>query len=94
MLLLPARLPGLERPLQFPDFFFGQITEFTGLETRFKMLEKSHPDRARELGKLAQEDVNVRWKLYEHLAQRENDGNGTPGQEKKEIPKPAGVPAE
>ena len=53
------------------------ITEFTGLEARFKMLEKSHPDRAKGLGKLAQEDVDVRWKLYEHLAQQK-DGAKTP----------------
>jgi pyruvate-ferredoxin/flavodoxin oxidoreductase len=54
------------------------LQEFTRLETRFKMLEKSHPERAKELAKLAQEDVNVRWKLYEQLAQRRSDGNGTP----------------
>ena len=44
------------------------LREFTQLETRFKMLEKSHPQRAKELAKLAQEDVNVRWKVYEQLA--------------------------
>ena len=51
------------------------LREFTQLETRFKMLEKSHPERARELAKLAQEDVNVRWKIYERMAQA-TDGNG------------------
>ncbi|MBI5475464.1 MAG: pyruvate:ferredoxin (flavodoxin) oxidoreductase [Ignavibacteriales bacterium] len=44
------------------------LKEFTDLETRFKMLEKSYPQRAKELSVLAQGDVNARWKMYEHLA--------------------------
>ena len=48
------------------------LKEFTQLETRFKMLEKSHPDRAKQLAILAQEDVTVRWKAYEHLAKTDN----------------------
>ena len=43
------------------------LKEFTSLETRFKMLEKSHPEWAKMLGAQAQNDVNVRWKIYEHL---------------------------
>lgn len=50
------------------------LHDFTSLETRFKMLEKSNPERAKFLGKLAQEDVNVRWKLYEYLAQSPDKG--------------------
>jgi pyruvate-ferredoxin/flavodoxin oxidoreductase len=49
------------------------LKEFTDLETRFKMLEKSYPQRAKELSVLAQGDVNARWKMYEHLG-RTNDG--------------------
>ncbi|HUL45033.1 MAG TPA: pyruvate:ferredoxin (flavodoxin) oxidoreductase [Bacteroidota bacterium] len=45
------------------------LKDFTSLETRFRMLEKSYPERAKLLGALAQEDVQVRWKLYEYLAQ-------------------------
>jgi len=45
------------------------LREFTQLETRFKMLEKSQPERAKQLAALAQEDVSMRWKMYEHLAQ-------------------------
>jgi pyruvate-ferredoxin/flavodoxin oxidoreductase len=44
------------------------LKEFTDLETRFKMLEKSYPQRAKELGALAQSDIETRWKMYEHLA--------------------------
>ncbi|MBI2619228.1 MAG: pyruvate:ferredoxin (flavodoxin) oxidoreductase [Ignavibacteriales bacterium] len=55
------------------------VREFMDLETRFKALEKSHPERARELMKLAQEDVDLRWALYEQLAHK----NGSTGTEKK-----------
>ncbi|TAK66524.1 MAG: pyruvate:ferredoxin (flavodoxin) oxidoreductase, partial [Bacteroidetes bacterium] len=48
------------------------LREFTQLETRFKMLEKSHPERAKELAKLAQEDVSTRWKIYEQLTKKSN----------------------
>jgi pyruvate-ferredoxin/flavodoxin oxidoreductase len=48
------------------------LKEFAALETRFKMLEKTHPDRAVELMNLAQEDVNRRWEMYEQLAQAPN----------------------
>jgi len=54
------------------------LHDFTSLETRFKMLEKSNPERAKFLGKLAQEDVNVRWKLYEYLAQSPDEGQKIP----------------
>jgi pyruvate-ferredoxin/flavodoxin oxidoreductase len=50
------------------------LRDFTQLETRFKMLEKSRPERAKELAALAQEDVTVRWKVYEHFAA----GDGSP----------------
>ncbi|MBI4547569.1 MAG: pyruvate:ferredoxin (flavodoxin) oxidoreductase [Ignavibacteriae bacterium] len=48
------------------------LREFTQLETRFKMLEKSYPERAKELAAFAQDDVYVRWKIYEHLAHATN----------------------
>jgi pyruvate-ferredoxin/flavodoxin oxidoreductase len=44
------------------------LAEFTSLETRFKMLEKSHPDRAKKLLAEAQADVKERWSVYEQLA--------------------------
>ncbi len=55
------------------------LKEFTSLETRFRMLEKSHPDRAKELGVQAQADVKERWALYEQYA---HDAGG--GAEKAE----------
>ena len=50
------------------------LKEFTQLETRFKMLEQSNPERAAQLALLAQEDVDTRWKTYEYLA-RGSNGN-------------------
>ena len=46
----------------------GSLSEFTSLETRFNMLEKMYPERARELNKLAAEDIKNRWAMYEQLA--------------------------
>jgi pyruvate-ferredoxin/flavodoxin oxidoreductase len=37
-------------------------------ETRYTMLTHSHPEEARRLLALAQEDVDTRWRLYEQLA--------------------------
>jgi pyruvate-ferredoxin/flavodoxin oxidoreductase len=44
------------------------LTDFTSLETRFNMLEKIYPERARELNVLAAEDIRSRWAMYEQLA--------------------------
>jgi len=44
------------------------LKEFTSLETRFKMLAMSHPARAKQLATLAEEDIAMRWKMYELLA--------------------------
>jgi pyruvate-ferredoxin/flavodoxin oxidoreductase len=60
------------------------LREFTQLETRFKMLEKSRPERAKELAALAQKDVTVQWKVYEHLAEPANSKNGVT--EEKTLP--------
>jgi pyruvate-ferredoxin/flavodoxin oxidoreductase len=47
--------------------------EYAYMETRYKMLTKSHPQEAKELIKLAQQDVDARWKALEELAA---EGNG------------------
>ncbi len=43
------------------------LMDYAYNETRFKMLNKINPERARELMKRAQEEVNHRWKLYERM---------------------------
>jgi pyruvate-ferredoxin/flavodoxin oxidoreductase len=40
------------------------------METRFKMLTKSKPEDAARLWKQAQNDADLRYRLYEYLAQR------------------------
>ena len=49
-------------------------------ETRYTMLAHSHPEDARRLLALAQEDVRTRWRMYEHLAGLPGDpvSNGAP----------------
>ena len=44
------------------------LKTFAMMETRFASLFKSDPERADELLKLAQADVNYRWKVYEQMA--------------------------
>ncbi len=53
----------------------GALTDFTSTETRFNVLTKSHPERAKELLKLAEEDIKVRWAIYEQFAHEGGDGH-------------------
>jgi pyruvate-ferredoxin/flavodoxin oxidoreductase len=46
------------------------VKEYMRMENRFKMLELSQPEVARQLFNEAQEDISVRWALYEYLASR------------------------
>ncbi len=54
------------------------LTDFTSLETRFNMLEKIYPDRARDLNKLAAEDIRTRWAMLEQLAGGDGEKEKTP----------------
>lgn len=47
------------------------VQQFMYLENRFKMLTKSDPDAAKTLLHEAQQDVDIRWGLYDYLASRE-----------------------
>jgi pyruvate-ferredoxin/flavodoxin oxidoreductase len=53
-------------------------------ETRYTMLAHSNPEAARALLKLAQEDVEKRWRLYEHLASQPGAGPPKPETPKEE----------
>jgi len=44
------------------------LKDYAYMETRYKMLTKSHPELAEKLMKEAQEDVVSTWKDYERLA--------------------------
>ncbi len=43
------------------------LKDYAYMETRYKMLTKSHPDDAERLIKLAQGDVDEKWAIYENL---------------------------
>jgi pyruvate-ferredoxin/flavodoxin oxidoreductase len=47
------------------------VADFVATETRFAILARTHPDRARELAALAQADVDERWRYYSQLAAME-----------------------
>ncbi|MBN1482706.1 pyruvate:ferredoxin (flavodoxin) oxidoreductase [candidate division KSB1 bacterium] len=56
----PLKLDSKAPSIKFEDFAYG--------ETRFKMLTKSKPERAKMLINKAQAEVKTRWKLYEQWA--------------------------
>jgi pyruvate-ferredoxin/flavodoxin oxidoreductase len=45
------------------------LSEFTNTEARFRMLAKSHPERAKFLMSEAQRSVEARFRLYEQMAE-------------------------
>ncbi len=44
------------------------ISEFVSAETRFAILQRTHPERAAELAVLSQADADERWRYYSQLA--------------------------
>jgi pyruvate-ferredoxin/flavodoxin oxidoreductase len=50
-----------------------EVRDFLEQQTRFKMLTKSNPENAKRLWEHAQQDADVRFGLYEYLAQRKNE---------------------
>ena len=49
------------------------------MENRFKMLTKSNPQQAKVLFKLAQQDADTRYRMYEYLAARKFGPEPAPG---------------
>jgi len=50
------------------------LDKFENNETRFTMLNHSDPEAAKRLLQTAQEEVNARWRLYEHWAAMPGSG--------------------
>lgn len=48
-----------------------KVEQYLGMENRFQMLTKSKPEDAKALFQKAQQDVDVRWRLYEAMAARD-----------------------
>ncbi len=55
----PFKLDSKPPKIKFEDYAYR--------ETRYKMLTKSHPEHAKHLLKLAQQEVNKKWKQYEKI---------------------------
>lgn len=54
--------------------------EFTASEARFSMLMRANPERAAELGDLAQDDVSTRWSHYAQLQEIHRPAPGHAGE--------------
>ncbi len=48
-----------------------KVADYALTEQRYKLLQKSHPEEAERLMKLAQEAADLRWATYEHMAQQD-----------------------
>ena len=57
----PLKLDSKPPSISFEDFAYR--------ETRFKMLTKSKPERAKMLLDMAQSEINSRWQLYQEMAE-------------------------
>jgi len=66
-----------------------KVQEYLLQQTRFKMLTKSRPEDADRLWKLAQKDVETRFRMYEYMASRKTEPAAPP---KETSEKPAGSP--
>jgi pyruvate-ferredoxin/flavodoxin oxidoreductase len=62
----PFQLDSKPATLKLKDYIYN--------ETRYTMLAKANPEEAKRLLGLAQEDVNSRWRLYEHWAAMPTNG--------------------
>jgi len=65
------------------------VKQFMYQEARFSMLARSHPEHARALLRMAQDDVERQWRVYESRATMAGEGIPAP----EEPPEPAAVAA-
>jgi pyruvate-ferredoxin/flavodoxin oxidoreductase len=49
------------------------VQDYLLQQTRFKMLTKSKPEDAKRLWKMAQQDVENRYRMYEYMASRKTE---------------------
>jgi pyruvate-ferredoxin/flavodoxin oxidoreductase len=57
-----------------------KVKDYLLQQTRFKMLQKSHPEHAKLLWQEAQQDAETRYRLYEYLAQRKTEHAAAPAE--------------
>ena len=70
-----------------------KVQDYLLQQTRFKMLTKSKPEEANRLWKLAQKDVESRFRMYEYMASRKTEPAAPPAELKKEEVAKTGKPA-
>ncbi len=86
----PERDATGENPLQLDSRApTRKLQDYLLQETRFKMLTKSKPEDAERLWKLAQQDVDHRYRMYEYMAHRTEATGATKDAEKPAAEKPA-----
>ncbi len=67
----PERTAAGENPLALDSRApTRKVQEYLLQQTRFKMLTKSKPEDAQRLWKMAQQDVETRYRMYEYMASR------------------------
>ena len=87
----PERATAGENPLTLDSRApTRKVQEFLQQQTRFKMLTKSKPEDAKRLWKLAQQDVESRYRMYEYMASRKTEAPAA-AQDASEKPAPAAV---
>ena len=85
----PERAEAGENPLTLDSRApTRKVQDFLLQQTRFKMLTKSKPEDADRLWKLAQNDVDARYRMYEYMASRKTQP-ATPAKEAEANEKPA-----
>jgi pyruvate-ferredoxin/flavodoxin oxidoreductase len=48
-----------------------KLADYAYTEQRYKLLQKTNPEEAARLMKLAQEAADLRWATYEHMANQD-----------------------
>ncbi len=82
----PERTANGENPLALDSRAPSRkVQDYLLQQTRFKMLTKSKPEDADRLWKLAQHDVETRYRMYEYMASRKPEQATQP---KEAAPKP------
>jgi pyruvate-ferredoxin/flavodoxin oxidoreductase len=75
----PERAEAGENPLQLDSRSpTRKVQEYLLQQTRFKMLTKSRPEEADRLWKLAQQDAERRFRMYEYMASRKTETPAAP----------------
>jgi pyruvate-ferredoxin/flavodoxin oxidoreductase len=67
-----------------------KVKDYFQQQTRFKMLQKSHPEDAKRLWAEAQQDADMRFHMYEYLAQRKSEPAAEPTHHDQPSPVEAG----